>query len=124
MPGPAGKEGASWEEVEEAVAEEVLLEDHASSATSDQLPTQSLNISYILYEPQVVNKCRDDKLSKGHLIISIHSFHENTAAVVSLPGLCRIWGTKAGLSMGGRTGGTGTDTSHTVSGNQTSKGKV
>lgn len=29
------KEGASWEEVEEAVAEEVLLEDHALSVALD-----------------------------------------------------------------------------------------
>lgn len=38
--GPAGTVGASWEVVEEAVAEEVLLEDHASLAASDQLSTQ------------------------------------------------------------------------------------
>lgn len=37
--GPAGKEGASWVEVEEVVAKEVLLEDHVSSAASDLLPT-------------------------------------------------------------------------------------
>lgn len=36
MSGPAGKEGASWEEVEEAGAEEAPLEDHASSGASDQ----------------------------------------------------------------------------------------
>lgn len=35
--GPAGKEGASWVEVEEVEAKEVLLEDHASSVTSDHL---------------------------------------------------------------------------------------
>lgn len=35
--GPAGKEEASWVEVEEVGAKEVLLEDHASSATSDHL---------------------------------------------------------------------------------------
>lgn len=34
--GPAWKEGASWEEVEEAEAEEEPSEDHASSASSDQ----------------------------------------------------------------------------------------
>lgn len=39
--GPAGKEGASWVEVEEVEAKEVLLEDHASSVTSDHLTTQS-----------------------------------------------------------------------------------
>lgn len=39
--GPAGKEGASWVEVEEVVAKEVLLEDHASSVASDHLTTQS-----------------------------------------------------------------------------------
>lgn len=33
--GPAGEEGASWEEVEEAGEEEVLSEDHASSEASD-----------------------------------------------------------------------------------------
>lgn len=35
--GPAAKEGASWGEVEEAGAVEVLLEDRASSAASDHL---------------------------------------------------------------------------------------
>lgn len=39
--GPAGKEEASWVEVEEVVAKEVLLEDHASSVASDHLTTQS-----------------------------------------------------------------------------------
>lgn len=34
--GPAGEEGASWEEVEEAEAEEEQSEDRASSAASDQ----------------------------------------------------------------------------------------
>lgn len=34
---PAAEEGASWEEVEEGVAEEGLWEDHASSAASDQV---------------------------------------------------------------------------------------
>lgn len=43
--GPAGKEGASWEEVEEAGAEEVLSEDHASSAASDHLSTQFKDIN-------------------------------------------------------------------------------
>lgn len=38
--GPAGEEGASWEEVEEAGEEEVLSEDHASSEASDHLSTQ------------------------------------------------------------------------------------
>lgn len=35
--GPAGMEGASWEEAEEAGAEEVLSEVHASSAASEHL---------------------------------------------------------------------------------------
>lgn len=35
MTGHAVKEGASWEEVEEVGAEEVLLEDHALSAAAD-----------------------------------------------------------------------------------------
>lgn len=45
----------------------------------------------------------------------------NRISKVILPGLCRIWGTKVGLIMGGRTGGTEKDTQDTVSVNQTRK---
>lgn len=46
--------------------------------------------------------------------------------MLTLPGLCRIWGTKAGLIMGGgggRNGGTRTDISNIVTVNETSEGK-